>query len=246
MAAGYVPYEGPLVTRADALASGKKRYFTGRPCKHGHISERYLASKICLACMSARRDKSYHDRYYQENRERLIAAQAARNAANPERRKQYYQANKEAEKLKARRWREENPDRVKAAQKATNARNAAKMAARYQENKETILVRQAAWKALHPEARRAHKAVRRARKLKAAGAYTASDVKDLMELQGGKCAHSWCRVSLKEKYHVDHVVPISKGGANEKRNLQLLCPPCNLRKHAKHPIDFARENGMLL
>jgi hypothetical protein len=26
----------------------------------------------------------------------------------------------------------------------------------------------------------------------------------------------------------------------------LLCPACNMRKHAKHPIKFARENGLLL
>jgi hypothetical protein len=29
-------------------------------------------------------------------------------------------------------------------------------------------------------------------------------------------------------------------------NVQLLCPPCNLKKHAKDPIQFMQERGFLL
>lgn len=38
----------------------------------------------------------------------------------------------------------------------------------------------------------------------------------------------------------------TKGGANDKSNIQLLCPHCNLSKGAKHPVDFMQERGMLL
>jgi len=41
-------------------------------------------------------------------------------------------------------------------------------------------------------------------------------------------------------------MPLSRGGSNDKYNLQLLCPTCNLKKSAKDPIDFAQENGNLL
>jgi hypothetical protein len=30
----------------------KKRYFTGKPCKHGHIAERYTASHACVVCVN--------------------------------------------------------------------------------------------------------------------------------------------------------------------------------------------------
>jgi 5-methylcytosine-specific restriction endonuclease McrA len=33
--------------------------------------------------------------------------------------------------------------------------------------------------------------------------------------------------------HIDHVYPVLHGGGNEVANLQLLCPTCNLKKHAK-------------
>ena len=40
-----------VISRSDALALGLKRYFTGEPCKRGHISERSVGSRgRCLEC----------------------------------------------------------------------------------------------------------------------------------------------------------------------------------------------------
>lgn len=43
---------------------------------------------------------------------------------------------------------------------------------------------------------------------------------------GGKCAHCGSR----EKLEYDHIVPISKGGSNTVRNIELLCERCNREK----------------
>jgi 5-methylcytosine-specific restriction endonuclease McrA len=51
---------------------------------------------------------------------------------------------------------------------------------------------------------------------------------------------------LKAGFHVDHKIALANGGTNDRSNIELLCPPCNLRKHAKDPIVWARENGRLL
>lgn len=37
--------------RKEAAAAGLKKYNTGRPCKHGHIAERYVDSGACSACL---------------------------------------------------------------------------------------------------------------------------------------------------------------------------------------------------
>jgi hypothetical protein len=43
-------YTGEIITRRDAKSLGLKRYFTNKPCKHGHISQRYVNSGTCCKC----------------------------------------------------------------------------------------------------------------------------------------------------------------------------------------------------
>ncbi|MBA7512847.1 hypothetical protein ES705_04856 [subsurface metagenome] len=43
---------------------------------------------------------------------------------------------------------------------------------------------------------------------------------------GGKCA----RCGSREKLEYDHIIPISKGGSNTARNIELLCESCNRKK----------------
>jgi len=79
-------------TRSNAIAVGAKFYFTGEPCKHGHIAPRKTKG-VCIECMKAEwvdaatkrgdyfaaynRRKSVkeakHD-WYLENREQVMAA----------------------------------------------------------------------------------------------------------------------------------------------------------------------------
>lgn len=40
-----------IIKRRDAITAGLSRYFTGKACKHGHISERYIISKRCVTCL---------------------------------------------------------------------------------------------------------------------------------------------------------------------------------------------------
>lgn len=63
-------------------------------------------------------------------------------------------------------------------------------------------------------------------------------------LQRWKCAA--CHKNIRVRYEVDHIVAVSRGGSNADSNLQLLCMPCNRRKHAKDPIDYMQSLGYLL
>ena len=43
-----------VLSRAQAKEHGLIRFFTGKPCKHGHVAERHTSNDTCLVCASAR------------------------------------------------------------------------------------------------------------------------------------------------------------------------------------------------
>ena len=40
-----------------AKAAGRARYFTGKPCKHGHVAERFVSNGGCITCYKMRTAK---------------------------------------------------------------------------------------------------------------------------------------------------------------------------------------------
>lgn len=53
-----------IISKQDAKAQGLKRYFTGKPCKRGHVSQRYASTGQCVEC------QRHHERtYYAEKPE---------------------------------------------------------------------------------------------------------------------------------------------------------------------------------
>ena len=54
MATSYIPYDGPIVTLTDARTQRAKRFFTGIPCRWGHISQRYINGNGCFECTRLR------------------------------------------------------------------------------------------------------------------------------------------------------------------------------------------------
>lgn len=69
------------------------------------------------------------------------------------------------------------------------------------------------------------------------GSFTAADIEAIRKAQGNRCY--LCGKKLK-KYHIDHFIPLARGGTNDPGNLRLACPKCNLTKSAKHPFELGR------
>lgn len=145
-------------------------------------------------------------------------------------------------------YRAANRDKSLASVVAWQAANREKVidyrSAYYAKNREKVIAAAAAWRAANPEKRRIQRQNRKARK-RANGGKLSSDLSaNLFKLQRGKC--TCCGLPLGDNYHLDHVIPLALGGANEDSNIQLLRAECNLKKSSKHPVDFMQSRGFLL
>jgi 5-methylcytosine-specific restriction endonuclease McrA len=72
----------------------------------------------------------------------------------------------------------------------------------------------------------------RAGRLKGSEVVTAEQIRLMGERQGWRCACGCGRV-IRWAYHLDHRVPLARGGRHRFNNLQLLAAICNLRKGAR-------------
>lgn len=73
------------------------------------------------------------------------------------------------------------------------------------------------------------------------GTVTAELLRILLDQQEGKCGY--CRAELKEK-HLDHIVPLTRGGLHTANNVHWTCPKCNQSKGNKLEEDWLRKPGM--
>lgn len=205
------------ITRADAQAKGLKRFFTGEPCMRGHIAERQTTNGRCFEC-SKQTSRNYRARNPDKTRALTKNYKKSHPEWVKERAKARYDRNPEHIQLLNKKWLDKNPD----------------FRAAYMRE----------WRAENPELARASRHRRRARIADSLENYTASDVKNIKKAQRGKCAI--CHVKLGSDYHVDHIVPLKLGGDNGRRNIQLLCPKCNVHKSFRDPLDYMRSQGRLL
>jgi len=108
-------------TREEAKRTGAKYYFTGQPCKHGHIAARKTKG-ACVECLKVEWEKANVARaeYFKEYN---------KSEAGQKAKQKYYAANSELVKLKAlarsneqrqqyrNAWKEKHPEEVKASNK---------------------------------------------------------------------------------------------------------------------------------
>lgn len=212
--------DNPSIISLDtAKQRGLKFYFTGEPCPHGHIAVRYTSNRACVECT-----KGWSKEWYSAPRN------ASKRAAKT---KAWRTKNKEYDKIRQKKWRDENPE---ICRRLTRLWRAAKS--------ERFKAKSKAWRDANRERSSVYNNSYRTRKRLNGGAHTVDDVKDIFAKQRARCA--LCGIRLGRKWHVDHIVSVRRGGSNDRRNLQILCQPCNNQKSSKDQIDFMRERWFLL
>jgi 5-methylcytosine-specific restriction endonuclease McrA len=194
-------------------------------CKKCQIeTERYESGGHCKICRAKYRD------------------------ANREKAKQHYKNNFETYAKKQKDYKQKNLEKIKARNIQHRKDNIEKFkikdATYYEKNKNKIKESQSIYYEKHKKEFLIRNHNRRVKQIGNGGVLSKGIEKQLFALQKGKCP--CCKKNLDNKFHLDHIVPIALGGTNTDDNVQLLHAGCNLKKKAKHPIDFMQSLGFLL
>lgn len=228
--------------RKEAAARGDKTYFTGKPCRRGHIAARTVSTGNCVECRKATHairmknpDAQAHYKYVKRTYQKQWREQNIDTRRAYER--EWDAQNKDKVSAKSKRWRDKNLDRAREKSRL--------FIRKYREEyPEKIKASYLAWKKSNPDYVRISSATRKARQRSAEGKFTKKDINNIRDMQNDKCAY--CNTKLNGGGHLDHITPLSKGGSNWPKNLQITCVTCNLKKYNSDPIEFAQRIGRLI
>lgn len=96
-----------IITRKEAIELGLKKYYTGKMCKHGHLSERNTKTRKCYECdnIVSKLNYDYKSKKAYDKKYRLI------NKENIARRNRIYQeTHREAIRAYNKKWHKSNPE----------------------------------------------------------------------------------------------------------------------------------------
>ena len=227
-----------------------KNRFAKSPCVDcgADISHRGCAAKRCEACFKERKNDRRRER--RKNPEFRAKEYAVKNAQRRERRK----SDPEYRERENARDRERNKRRSKEYIEKKNARQRERVRRKYQTDpafRESERKRKSNPKYLKRHRERVREryhsddewreAKLLAWRLRQPWDKTVNEesVNGLLEKQDGMCPY--CGDDIRGSFHMDHIMPLSRGGVSTLSNLQLTCGSCNHRKSDKHPDTFARE-----
>lgn len=215
--------------------------------------EEHLQSTRDWRAKNPQKVKAYSRKYYDEHAEERRKYSLNWRLADPERARELkrsnYQANIERERNRARVYRKNHPDAAKlAATKYDIAhrqkrRDSAK--ARWWGDPEKYRSRMKEVRDANPERTRAEKARRRIAEKQAGVRLTKELIASIYEECNGRCVYCGMPVfwDIPRDVHIDHSVPVSRGGTNAEDNLFISCWTCNSSKNDKTFTEWVDTRG---
>lgn len=190
--------------------------------------------------------------YYENNKEEICRRKREYESQNKEKRaklsRDYYVKHKDRliELTKARR--QENKEHYKAYQEEYAIKNKEKITEykkKYEEdNKEKRYLQKKEYRKTERFKISRRNSENKRRQIYKDGNLSTDQLEHLYQTTT-KCY--WCNEKLiKGNVHLDHYMPLSKGGTHTIDNIVLTCSSCNFKKNAKDPLQYANELGRLL
>ena len=137
--------------------------------------------------------------------------------------RKWYKTHSELAKERSRKWYEKHPERKKEQNRKWKEANPER---RKEHNRK--------W---NPERKKASSHKRRALKANADGSATAEQIKARFQYHENRCYYCGDNES---GLHIEHRIPLSRGGSNWPANLVPSCPSCNLQKGTKTETEFKK------
>jgi len=216
------------ISRSEAKEKGLTYYFTGKPCKHGHICERYVSTRACTGCKKSESASRYSKEYYAKNRSSILDNTRKRYVANQDAirhaRKVRYYENRENELESSKRYYRDNIDRYKELNREWMIRNPSYHREWARLNHDKVLAKRARY---------------RASKL--------DRTIDLCDKHMNEIDHIYEQAALLRflgyDVHVDHIIPLqgkSVSGLHVPWNLQII--PAYDNRSKSNKFEFQVED----
>ncbi|MFA5053659.1 MAG: HNH endonuclease signature motif containing protein [Parcubacteria group bacterium] len=227
--------------RADGMSYRKIGIAVGR-----HDSTVHRA----LNPSSKERMQDYRAQWTATKREHLAEYKASWYADHEQsaksRSRAHYAQNYERTRANNERWKREHPEEYKAAQRSHYERNQetiiARSHARYEAKRDEILEQNKQYRAAHPGKVLHWSAARRAR-VRGAEVPTDREAVAMIYREARMAETVTCYLCGAHpgigNRHVDHIVPLARGGKHEAANLAIACKRCNLVKSDKLCSELA-------
>lgn len=116
------------IARNQAVESGVRTYFTGLPCKRGHVADRLTSNGTCTQCLPSVRSA------WKTGNERVREGNAI-----------YYERNRESVLSLNKEWRDSHPDEVKNCRRRYYEKNKPKYTASSRARKEHVALATPSW-----------------------------------------------------------------------------------------------------
>lgn len=148
--------------------------------------------------------------------------------------KEYRVNNRDKIRAKHRNWSAENPMRIRGYYHKRYNKDPESYRARgratYHKNKAPYII---------------NGRKRQMREIVAEGVFTSTDLDAIYTAQCGCCVYCGREIdrTIPRSVHIDHIIPLSRGGSNWPQNLALTCPRCNLSKGNKLLSEWQALRG---
>lgn len=203
-------------------------------CKDCGEEKEHQAKEMCHYC--------YWRRYRQEHSEEIKARRRKYYAQHRERIKakshRYHWENREVCNARSRQYhiehREEQIARMQRYYNEHREKDNAHSRAYYQQYRNRILAQNREWRNRNRSKMSLYSRRYRARKRNLPDTLTAEEVQQLLDIGAA--------IYPGEALHLDHIVPVSRGGGTTRANMHAIPAELNMQKHNKMPQDIYKQS----